>query len=120
MSAGTLGHYWADPPQLVRFQGQDQAANGRLRNTSRLVLGGTVVPTARAQVSLSLSSHSLILTLTYSLSNLHTHTLSLSLSTMYDADERRDEWLEEIYENQARYPLSSWPDESKSYWTNVV
>ena len=43
-----------------------------------------------------------------------------SSSTMYDADERRDEWLEEMYENQARYPLSSWPDESKSYWTNVV
>ena len=35
-------------------------------------------------------------------------------------DESRDEWMEEIYENQARYPLSSWPDESKSYWTNVV
>ena len=41
-------------------------------------------------------------------------------STMYDMDEKRDEWQEEIYENQARYPLSGWPDESKSYWTNVV
>ena len=41
-------------------------------------------------------------------------------STMYDLDEKRDEWQEEIYENQARYPLSSWPDEHKSYWTNVV
>ena len=39
---------------------------------------------------------------------------------MFDMDESRDEWMEEIYENQARYPLSSWPDESKSYWTNVV
>lgn len=39
---------------------------------------------------------------------------------MYDKDEMRDEWTEEIYENQARYPLSSWPDETKSYWTNVV
>ncbi|CAI8014042.1 Myoferlin [Geodia barretti] len=42
------------------------------------------------------------------------------LSTMFDMDESRDEWMEEIYENQARYPLSSWPDESKSYWTNVT
>lgn len=41
-------------------------------------------------------------------------------STMFDVDEKRDEWQEEIYENQARYPLSSWPDESKSYWNNVV
>lgn len=39
---------------------------------------------------------------------------------MFDVDEKRDEWQEEIYENQARYPLSSWPDESKSYWNNVV
>ena len=39
---------------------------------------------------------------------------------MFDMDESRDEWTEEIYENQARYPLSSWPDEKKSYWTNVV
>lgn len=39
---------------------------------------------------------------------------------MYDVDDERDEWLEEIYENQARYPLSSWPDENKSYWNNVV
>ena len=46
--------------------------------------------------------------------------LQPELSTMYDQDDNRDEWQEEVYENQARYPLSSWPDGSKSYWTNVV
>ena len=43
-----------------------------------------------------------------------------SCSTWYDIDDGRDEWQEEVYENQARYPLSGWPGEEKSYWTNIV
>ena len=46
--------------------------------------------------------------------------LQPELSTMYNLDDNRDEWQEEVYENQARYPLSSWPEGHKSYWTNVV
>lgn len=45
-------------------------------------------------------------------------------SIMFEPDEGRDEWTEEVYENQTRHPLSNWPDDSEvesvSFWTDVV
>ena len=42
------------------------------------------------------------------------------LSIAFEPDEGLDEWTEDIYENQTRYPLSNWPDESTSFWTDIV
>ena len=47
-------------------------------------------------------------------------TVSPELSIAFEPDEGLDEWMEDIFENQLRLPLSHWPVESESYWTDVV
>lgn len=42
------------------------------------------------------------------------------LSIAFEPDEGLDEWTEDVFENQTRYPLSNWPDESTSFWTDIV
>ncbi|XP_064383023.1 myoferlin-like isoform X2 [Halichondria panicea] len=46
-------------------------------------------------------------------------TVSPELSIAFEPDEGLDEWMEDIFENQLRLPLSHWPVESESYWTDV-
>ena len=43
-------------------------------------------------------------------------------SIVSEPDEGRDEWTEDVFENQTRRPLSHWPDkeESGSFWTDIV
>ena len=41
-------------------------------------------------------------------------------SCTFEPEEGLNEWTEEIFENQTRKFLSHWPDESKSYWTDLV
>lgn len=41
-------------------------------------------------------------------------------SSTFKPEEGLNEWTEEIFENQNRSLLSDWPDESKSYWTDLV
>lgn len=46
--------------------------------------------------------------------------VSPELSIAFEPDEGLDEWVEDIFENQLRLPLSHWPTEKDSYWTDVV
>lgn len=45
---------------------------------------------------------------------------SPELSIAFEPDEGLDEWTEDIFENQLRFPLANWPAEKDSYWTDVV
>ena len=38
----------------------------------------------------------------------------------FEPEQGRNEWTEEIFENQSRQPLSYWPDETSSFWTDAV
>lgn len=38
----------------------------------------------------------------------------------FEPEEGRDEWTEEIFENQTRHPLSPWPDEETYFLTDIV
>ena len=42
------------------------------------------------------------------------------ISLAYEPDEGLDEWTEDVFESQVRLPLSSWPGEDKSYWSDIV
>ena len=42
------------------------------------------------------------------------------LSIAFEPDEGLDEWTEDIFEYQDRYPMGYWPDESQSYWADIV
>ena len=46
--------------------------------------------------------------------------MSPELSIAFEPDEGLDEWTEDVFENQLRFPLSHWPSETDSYWTDVV
>lgn len=45
---------------------------------------------------------------------------SPELSIAFEPDEGLDEWTEDVYENQSRYPLANWPDQTLSFWTDIV
>ncbi len=45
---------------------------------------------------------------------------SPELSIAFEPDEGLDEWTEDIFEYQNRYPLGHWPDSSESYWADLV
>ena len=45
---------------------------------------------------------------------------SPELSIAFEPDEGLDEWTEDIFEYQLRYPLGHWPESSDSYWADVV
>ena len=47
-------------------------------------------------------------------------TVSPELSIAFEPDEGLDEWTEDVFENQLRIPLSHWPAEKGSFWTDVV
>lgn len=45
---------------------------------------------------------------------------SPELSIAFEPDEGLDEWTEEIFEYQDRYPFGHWPEQTQSYWADVV